>query len=271
MATQVIPAETTAGGGGGGGGITADQTVAQLIAAEGSASVGDMAIPTDEPLARFVCESAGTWTVQIHGYSFPASAIATAADFSTDLDSTSGVNFTAENFSDASLGVTWTPTVSGIASRYKLQSTGGLSQDYRVRMLIAPTCPDLNYSSVSTLMWDTGANTGQVLILCEYDSNMRSFPINGDPAAYTGGTIKVFPGEEAWMRSDGALLLQWRDDGTNLIIEYSTNGGVFFQPIYSVSRFAVTHSGVGLYSSDSTNNILNSKMHVYSWEVFDDS
>lgn len=59
-------ARETEGTGGTGGGATTDLTLAQLVAAEAGAAVGDIARPTDSR-HTLVCRSAGVWTYTFDG------------------------------------------------------------------------------------------------------------------------------------------------------------------------------------------------------------
>jgi hypothetical protein len=267
MATQVIPAETS---GGGGASITMDQTVAQLVAAEGTATVGDMAIPSDAPDARFACLTAGTWTVTVQDYSFPASGLADTADFALTIDGSNHAGTPTDNFTNTGLGLTWQAESTVIYQQMKLQALP-VTTDWRARALISPGVTDFNYNAAYFHVWDNSGTTGYNWILAERDGNMRIYPINNDPFDYTGGTVKAFPGLGGLLFTRAMLVQVVRDDtASELHFEWSQDGGETWARLYTVAAIAATHVGVGVYCTDTTGE-QNNKTHVYTFEMFDDT
>jgi hypothetical protein len=268
--SQVIPPESTAGGGGGGASITMDQTVAQLVAAEGTATVGDMAIPSDAPDARFACLTAGTWTVTVQDYSFPASALADTADFTVTLDGSVHAGTPTDNFVNTALGLTWRCGTTSLYNRMKLQALP-VTTDWRARALIAPAVTDFNYNATYFQVWDNSGLTGYSWVLAEYDGNMRIYPINNNPYGYTGGTVKSFPGLGGVLFHKALLVQIVRDDtASELHFEWSQDGGETWARLYTVAAIAATHAGIAVYGADTTGE-QNSKPHVYTFEMFDDT
>lgn len=253
-----------------GSSVTADQTVAQLVATEADATVGALAFPSDMPGAVFTCHTEGAWTITYNGYSFPTSAIAAAADFTLTIDGTSHAGTPTDNFDDTALGIAWKPTTTSLYQRLKLKSLGGLT-DWRARVMVSPNVTNFNYNSCSLVVWDDVNDTGLVFVLAEFDGNSRTFPINGNPYNYTGGTVKTYPGSPALFWQQAPLFQMVRDDTANEIhFEWSQDGGETWARLYTVTEIAATHVGVGAYGGDSTNE-QNAQPHIFTFEIFDDS